>query len=127
MSADAIRALRTQSNDAIGLRNADRVVSFMTEEITVAVAGGPLLTGRDANRRAFAEQFADPAFRGYVRTPLTIAIAPDGVHATEEGHWEGRWQVKTGILTQRGSYDATWRCDAMGWRLVAERYQGTRK
>jgi ketosteroid isomerase-like protein len=59
-----IRARRDASNRAITTRDADLVVSYMMPDVTVSVANGPVLTGRDANRDAFAEQFADRAFRG---------------------------------------------------------------
>ena len=121
--ADQIRTLRAQSNAAIAARDADGVTALMSDTVSVAVAGGPVLRGRAANRAAFAEQMADPAFRGYVRTPASIEVAADGRHASEQGRWEGRWQTRAGPLVQRGAYEATWELTPLGWRLAAEQYR----
>ena len=48
----AIRARRAESNQAIAQRDADRVVAVMLDDVSVSVAGGPVLTGRAANRAA---------------------------------------------------------------------------
>lgn len=64
---DAIRAVRAASNAAIAARDVDRVVACMLEDVTVSVARGPVLNGRDVSRSAFADQFADRAF---VKSPL---------------------------------------------------------
>ena len=118
----AIRAQRARSNDAIAARDPDGVTALMTDTVTVAVAGGPVLRGRAANRTAFAEQLADPAFRGYVRTPADVTLDATGLHATEQGHWEGRWQTRAGPLVQRGTYLATWTLTPVGWCIAAETF-----
>ena len=46
----------------------------MMEDVIVSVAHGPVLKGREASRVAFAEQFADRAFAGYVREANDIVI-----------------------------------------------------
>lgn len=75
LAEQQVRALRAQSNDAIAARDVDGVVALMDSSITVAVAGGPVLTGIPANRSAWASQMAEPGFRGYVRTPRQIGRA----------------------------------------------------
>lgn len=124
--AAAVRALRDASNAAIAARDAERVVSFMAPDVRVAVAGGPVLRGVEANRAAFAEQMADPAFRGYVRTPETISVSDDRTHAAERGTWVGRWQTRAGPLAQRGTYEAAWGLTPIGWRIVEETYRPAR-
>ena len=119
----AIRAQRRRSNEAIAARDAEQVVAFMDPEVTVAVAGGPVLRGREASRRAFAEQFADRAFGGYVRTTEQVTAGPDASHAAERGQWEGRWHTKTGVHTQRGHYAAEWVLTPMGWFIRSETYE----
>ncbi|MBK6308183.1 MAG: nuclear transport factor 2 family protein [Gemmatimonadetes bacterium] len=116
----AIRARRAESNQAIAQRDADRVVAVMLDDVSVSVAGGPVLTGRAANRAAFAEQFADRAFRGYVREADEIVVHDPPTEATERGRWTGRWQVGIRTETMRGSYLARWRRDALGWFIVSE-------
>lgn len=118
-----IARVREQSNAAIAARDATWVVSYMADTIRVRVAGGPELIGRDANATAFAEQFADAAFAGYVRTPLLIDVDAVGATASERGTWLGRWRTKTGMHEQRGHYTAEWERTPFGWHIVSERYQ----
>jgi ketosteroid isomerase-like protein len=115
-----IRILRAESNAAIAGLDAERVVAFMAPDVTVAVAGGPVLRGLAANRAAFAEQMADAAFRGYVRTPDAVEVT--GARATERGQWTGRWQTRAGPITQRGRYSAEWSLTPLGWRITSETY-----
>ena len=121
MGSDPIRALRAQSNQAIAAHDADRTVSFMAPDIVVGVAGGPTLTGRDASRAAFVEQFADRAFVTYVRTIEQVTLV-DPMRATERGRWVGRWRLNAGIHEQGGSYVAEWRFNEMGWLIHSETF-----
>lgn len=116
-----IRALRAQSNQAIAAHDAERTVSFMAPDIVVGVAGGPTLTGREASRVAFIEQFADRAFVTYVRT-IEQVTQVDPMHVTERGRWIGRWRLKTGLHEQGGRYVAEWRCSEMGWLIHSETF-----
>jgi ketosteroid isomerase-like protein len=122
LAAD-IRQVREQSNAAIAARDAVWVVSYMADTIRVRVAGGPELVGRDANADAFAEQFADAAFAGYVRTTVKIDVADSGMRASEHGTWVGRWRAKSGMHIQRGSYTAEWELTPLGWQIVGEVYR----
>ncbi len=117
-----IRALRAASHVAISARDVEAVIALMVEQVTVSVAGGPTLVGRDASRLAFIEQFADPSFRGYVREPSTITVHDPPITASEEGRWVGRWQRGLRREEQRGVYTAEWRWrDAgRGWQLASE-------
>jgi ketosteroid isomerase-like protein len=118
--AEQIRARRAASNAAIAARDAAAVAAFMTEDVTVAVAGGPVLVGREANRRAFAEQMAAAGFLGYVRTPTTLEPGADPRTAIEQGTWEGRWRVGRRVERQRGTYSAEWRLVADVWCIASE-------
>jgi ketosteroid isomerase-like protein len=125
MSSDPsaqIRGRRAESNAAISARDVEAVIALMAEQITVSVAGGPTLVGRDASRVAFAEQFADPAFRGYVREPSTITVHDPPITVSEQGRWVGRWQRGLRREEMRGMYSAEWelRDAGAGWQLVSE-------
>jgi ketosteroid isomerase-like protein len=117
-----IRARRAESNAAIAARDADRVVGIMMPDIIVAVAGGPTLTGRAASRDAFAGQFSDRNFRGYVRTPATVTVAAPPVRALERGRWVGTWVLAGRERAMHGTYLAEWQLTAMGWFLSAESF-----
>ena len=116
----AIRARRAESNSAIAAQDVERVVSLMLPDISVSVAGGPVLVGRDASRAAFAEQFADRTFRGYVRDPQDIAVHDPATRASERGRWTGRWRSGIGEQVMRGTYLAEWRHTELGWFIQAE-------
>ncbi len=118
----AIRARRAVSNTAIAARDATAIVAVMLPDISVAVAGGPVLLGKAAQRAAFAEQFADRAFRGYVRTPETIVLHAADTRATERGRWVGRWQHGLRTEEMRGTYVAEWQLLHDVWMLHSEIY-----
>jgi ketosteroid isomerase-like protein len=115
-----IRDARLASNQAIAARDADLVVSFMMPDVTVAVAHGPTLRGATASRAAFAEQFADRTFLGYVRDADTVTLNEPPVRATERGRWYGRWQRGVAPHVMRGTYTAEWEYTSMGWRISSE-------
>ena len=116
---DAIRAVRAASNAAIAARDSERAVACMLEDVTVSVARGPVLHGRDASRIAFAEQFADRAFVGYVREATDIVVDA-GTRATERGRWTGRWRPGNTEQVMRGTYEAAWRHTELGWFIESE-------
>ena len=116
----AIRAARATSNQAIAERDADRVVACMMSDVTVAVAHGPRLNGREASRAAFAAQFAERSFMGYVREPDEVVIHDPATQATERGRWLGRWKQGMGEQVMRGTYVAEWRHTALGWFIQSE-------
>ena len=117
---ESIRVLRAQSNQAIDARNPDAVCALMTPDVTITVANGPVLRGRDTVRAAFAAQMVDPAFRGYVRTPSQVAHTDGAGVARETGAWVGRWLGRKGIVEQRGTYVAEWVLTPVGWRTSME-------
>jgi ketosteroid isomerase-like protein len=115
-----IRARRAQSNTAIAARDTDGTVALMLDDVIVAVAGGPTLNGRAASRTAFAAQFADPSFHGYVREPGQIILADPPMNATEMGNWVGTWGTGRQRHEMLGTYVAQWSYTAMGWFLQSE-------
>lgn len=124
VSAD-IRALRTQSNNAIAARDPERIVALMMPDVAVNVAGGPVLRGQEASRAAFADQFADRNFRGYVRDVDTVELGADPTVATERGRWTGRWRKAAGDHEMHGTYVAEWRLTDVGWRIQSETFVTT--
>jgi ketosteroid isomerase-like protein len=117
-----VRRLRTASNAAIAARDAEAVAGFMAPDVIVRVSGGPVLRGRAANRAAFAQQMAEPTFRGYVRTTERVESHADPLVLTERGRWVGRWQAAAGMHEQLGTYVAEWRHDGVGWLIHTETY-----
>jgi ketosteroid isomerase-like protein len=124
MTADArvlaLQRRRAESNQAIAARDAERVVACMMADVRVSVAHGPTLAGREASRIAFAEQFGDRHFEGYVRTPAGFAILDPPTGAIERGRWVGRWRRGIGVHEMRGTYVAEWSFTALGWFIQSE-------
>lgn len=116
----AIKAARAASNAAIASRDVERVVMYMLPEVVVSVARGPVLKGRDASRAAFAEQFADRAFLGYVREADDVVVHEPPMRASERGRWTGRWRQGVAEQVMRGTYRAEWEYTDMGWLIRSE-------
>lgn len=112
--------MRAASNQAIAARDVDRVVACLMPDVTVSVARGPVLVGRDASRAAFSEQFADRAFVGYVREADHVVVNDPPTSATERGRWTGRWGRGIGEHVMRGTYVAEWRHTELGWFIHSE-------
>ncbi|HEX4934593.1 MAG TPA: nuclear transport factor 2 family protein [Gemmatimonadaceae bacterium] len=123
--ADEIRARRAASNLAIAARDLDGIVAVMRPDVSVAVAGGPTLLGREASRAAFAEQFADRSFRGYMREPEEIVVHDPPTEATERGRWVGRWQNGWRTEAMHGTYVARWTRTELDWFIASEAFVGS--
>ena len=91
----------------------------MTDDMVLVVGDGGLLQGANAVIAAYANQFADPTFLSFVRTPETVAVADDGRRAAETGRWVGAWK---GGLEVSGVYMAVWRESIGQWVLERELY-----
>ncbi|MCZ8116418.1 hypothetical protein [Silanimonas sp.] len=81
--ADAIRARRRLTNRFIAGREAARLGPVFLPATVVIAGDGSVITGREAMLAAFAGQFADPGFDGYVRTPERIEVDTAGQRAAE--------------------------------------------
>ncbi len=122
----AIRARRAASNAAIAARDLNAVLGCMLPEVRVAVAGGALLAGREASRRAFAEQFADTSFRGYVREARDVQLLEPPTTALESGRWTGRWRRGVREEVMSGTYVAEWRHQEGEWFIASEHFASER-
>lgn len=116
----AIRALRTQSNQAIQNRDLVGFGQTMLPDIEVTRGSGSHVSSRDSVLTSVAVQFKDPQFLGYVRYTDRIEISTMGPIAAEHGHWMGRFQRSDGIQTITGTYLAMWRKTDTGWKIRSE-------
>jgi hypothetical protein len=89
---------------------------------------GKVLSAEDANSKfattegAFAGQFADPGFGGYVRTPERIEVDAGGDRAAEHGRWTASWKDAP---PQSGPYLAVWRKVTGQWMIESETFVTT--
>jgi len=115
---DAIRARRRLTNKLIAAHDAVRLAPFFAADARLIGGEGGLLLGRDAILKAFAQQFADPSFGDYIRTPQTVEIDHNGARAAETGEWVAHWAG--GGMS--GRYMAAWRKVTGQWVIESELY-----
>ncbi|MCA3742151.1 nuclear transport factor 2 family protein [Phenylobacterium sp.] len=120
--ADAIRARRRLTNRFIAGRETARLGPVFLATAVVIAGDGSVITGRDAILAAFASQFADPGFGGYVRTPERIEANAVGERAAEQGRWTAAWKDAP---AQSGPYLAVWRRVTGQWMIESETFVTT--
>lgn len=57
--ADAIKAARHASNQAIARQDVDAIVSFFDQEYVITTGAGVILPGRDVQAGSWAEHFEE--------------------------------------------------------------------
>jgi len=117
-SEDAILARRRLTNRLIASHDAPRLRPFFAADAKVIVGDGGLILGAEEIIRAFAGQFADPAFVTYLREPQTVELDAHDGRAAEQGRWTARW---TGQESS-GTYLAVWRKVTGQWVIENELY-----
>lgn len=118
--AEAIRALRLQSNEAIARHDAEAIGSFLDEDFVITISTGAIERSRDEHISSFEQHFAEFPDVVYVRTPSSITISTDYPLAIEQGTWIGKRTTRTGKLENGGEYTAAWRKTDAGWRIYTE-------
>ena len=116
----AITKLRADSNAAIATHDVAQIGAFLEEDFRLTAGSGAALTGREAMRQRFAEQFQKFPDTIYVRTPELIEISSAAPLASERGRWVGRWTDRGKTQEFRGSYQAMWRQTDGHWLIRSE-------
>jgi uncharacterized protein (TIGR02246 family) len=117
-----IRALRAESNRAIAAHDLKAFLPVFAEDAAFVWSNGSSASGRSGLAARFAEDFADPAFIRYVRTPAVIQLSDTGARAVEHGTWEA-FKTSQGQPTRYGGdYTAHWARTPTGWRIRGELY-----
>ncbi len=115
---DAIRARRRLTNKLIAAHDAVRLAPFFAGDARLIGGEGGLLLGRDAIVQAFGQQFADPSFGDYVRTPDSVQLDHNGARAAETGDWVAHWDGGG----MGGRYMAVWKKITGQWVIESELY-----
>ena len=118
--AERIRALRSQSNDAIARHDVPAILSFLDDEFQVTAGSGAMLQGGDEMGVAFAQQFEEFNDLIYVRTIESVEISISNPLAAEIGTWVGTWTTPSGPLRTGGRYAASWRKRDGAWVIRSE-------
>lgn len=122
--ASIVRAQRAKYNAAIEAHDPVRLRTFLVDDYhLIAGSTGNVDSGGDAAARGYAdEEFKDPTFVTYRRTPTSIVIAASGKRIAETGRFEGIWRKPDGIMRKTGIYLAMWIPSAGTWRLKSEAF-----
>ncbi len=119
-----VRAQRAEYNAAIAAHDAARLRTFLVDDYHLILgSSGDVDSGADAATHGYAdEEFKDPTFVTYRRTPTTIVIAASGKRIAETGRFEGIWRKPDGTMRKTGIYLAMWIPSAGTWRLKSEAF-----
>ncbi len=119
-----VRALRAESNSAIAAHDAGRLRPLLDDAYHgIQGTTGDLDSGGEATARSYGnEEFKDPTFVTYRRTPSSIKIAESGKRIAENGRWEGVWRKSAGVMRKTGVYLAVWVPVGDSWRLRSESF-----
>ena len=119
-----VRAQRAEYNAAIAAHDAVRLRTFFVDDYHLIMgSSGDVDSGGDAATRGYAdEEFKDPTFVTYRRTPTSIVIAKSGKRIAETGRFEGIWREPDGTMRRTGVYLAMWIPYGGTWRLKSEAF-----
>lgn len=115
-----IRQARQHSNQAIARHDSIALASHWTDDFHLITSRNTEVSGREANRRSFANEFKTKPDVIYVRTPLRIGVFSDWGMASESGTWTGQWKEPDGMVNVSGTYYAKWHNIEGIWKIRAE-------
>jgi Domain of unknown function (DUF4440) len=120
----AVRVQRAESNAAIKAHDAVRLRKVFDDDYHgIQGTSGALDSGGEVTARSYAdEEFKDPTFVTYRRTPTSVVNAQSGKRVAETGHWEGIWRKSDGTMRKTGVYLAMWIPSGGTWRLKSEAF-----
>ncbi len=118
----SIRTSRAFSNAAIARKDVDAIASIWTSEIHVVGSMSSQLSGVEANRRIYIDQFASRPDTLYIRTPSTVSVMSNWGVGMETGEWVGQWTDPDGLVKLTGRYMAQWIKIQGEWRIQGEMY-----
>ena len=119
-----VRAQRAEYNTAIAAHDPVRLRTFFVDDYhLISGSSGNVDSSGDAATRGYAdEEFKDPTFVTYRRTPTTVVNAVSGKRIGETGRFEGIWHKPDGTMRKTGIYLAMWVPSAGTWRLKSEAF-----
>ncbi len=115
---DAIRALRARSNAAIRAHDMAGFLPVFADDAVFVWSNGTSSVGKAGLQAFFAQDFADPAFGTYIRTPARVSVSENGQRAVEHGTWTA---LKRDTRYGR-DYLAHWFKASTGWQIRGELY-----
>ena len=120
--AAAIRAVRDRSNRAIAEHDMRGFTPAFADDAVFVWSNGSSAIGKAGLTTFFAQDFADPHFDRYVRSPARVSVAANGVRAIEHGTWTALKHDGAGQTRYGGDYSAHWMKKEGAWKIVGELY-----
>lgn len=118
----AIRTRRAAFNRAIAEGDIAAISPILGRDVVMVTGSdSALVSGRNAQLKAWRREFASPARVVYARTPVSIAVSRVEPVALEQGKWQGI-EAGSGKALASGDYCAKWREVLGEWVIVAEIY-----
>jgi ketosteroid isomerase-like protein len=114
----ALKAARGANNRAIAAHDLKSFLAAFADDAVFTWSNGTHAVGKIQLASRFGEDFADPNFDRYVRTPASISVSDRGVRAIERGSWTALKKA----TRYGGDYVAHWMKTPDGWRVVGELY-----
>jgi ketosteroid isomerase-like protein len=122
----AIRAARTDYNNALASRNTEVISRYWLQDSHSVWANGELTVGHDKIVARYAKTFKSGGFLSGLRTPQRIEVidgeTPD---AAEVGTWTWKMRYSGQDLTWSGRYLAMWQKVDGRWGLRSDLYVTT--
>jgi len=121
---EIVRAQRADYNASVGAHDAVRLRTFLGDDYHfISGSSGNVDGGADTATRDYADdEFKDPTFVAYRRTPTSIVMAASGKRIAETGRFEGLWKKPDGRMRRTGIYLAMWVPSGGTWRVKSEAF-----
>lgn len=117
-----IRTRRAAFNRAIAEGDLSAITQVLGRDVVMVTGSdSAVVSGRNAQLKAWKREFASPARAVYTRTPVSVTVSRVEPVALEQGHWQGV-EARSGKALAAGDYVAKWREVLGEWVIVAEIY-----
>ncbi|AIT80967.1 DUF4440 domain-containing protein [Novosphingobium pentaromativorans] len=118
----AVRTRRAAFNRAIADADLAAISPILARDcVMVTGSDSAVISGRNAQLKAWKREFAGPGRVIYNRTSDRVVVSPVEPIAMEYGRWQGL-EDRSGKSLGSGNYAAKWREVLGEWVIVAEIY-----
>jgi uncharacterized protein (TIGR02246 family) len=117
----AIRAADAAWSKAAGEKDVARTASYYADAAVLMAAGGPVVTGKDAIQKAYADMMANPGF-ALSFAPTKVEVSRAGDLAYEIGAYSITFSDKKGKpQTTKAKYVVVWGKQPDGsWKVLVD-------
>jgi len=118
-SADQIRSVRREIDDAFQRHDARQLATLVTSDCHFT-APSVHTDGADALERSDTSLFARRPDVIMTHHANRVVVNEDWDLASEQGDWIERWTYKDGVTELRGTFLTMWKRDSGHWREYSE-------